>query len=100
LPPAAPARYREFQCESLDRRTKRRCGAGESATPGLGTILFSKVLLASRAYARGTGDEIDGGRLGGLNGLAPNVQNYAIGFSVTFPVMDLAAIAGIGNKQI
>ena len=30
--------------------------------------------------------------LGGLNGLAPNVQNYALGFSVTFPVFDLPSI--------
>jgi outer membrane protein len=30
--------------------------------------------------------------LGGLNGLAPDVQNYALGFSVTFTVSDLAAI--------
>jgi outer membrane protein len=44
------------------------------------------------AYARGTGAEPDGSRLGGLNGLAPNTQNYALGFSVTFPVLDLASI--------
>ena len=30
--------------------------------------------------------------LGGLNGLAPNVQNYALGFTVTFPIVDLPAI--------
>ena len=37
------------------------------------------------AYARGTGAETNGNILGGVNGLAPNVQNYALGFSVTFP---------------
>ena len=47
---------------------------------------------ARHRETRGSGDEIDGGRLGGLNGLAPNFQNYAIGFSATFPIMDLAAI--------
>src|ERR1019366_1278529 len=30
--------------------------------------------------------------LGGLNGLAPTTQDYALGFTVTFPVMDRAAI--------
>ncbi len=44
------------------------------------------------AYARGTGAQTDGGRLGGANGLAPDTQNYAVGFSVTFPVFDFASI--------
>ncbi|QOY92097.1 TolC family protein [Paludibaculum fermentans] len=53
---------------------------------------FPRFYLQGAAYARGTGAEIDGTRLGGANGLAPNVQNYAVGFSVTFPVLDLPAI--------
>jgi outer membrane protein TolC len=44
------------------------------------------------AYSRGTGARIDGMRLGGLNGLAPDTQNYALGFTVTFPVFDFASI--------
>jgi outer membrane protein TolC len=48
---------------------------------------------------RGTSAETDGKLLGGLNGLAPNVQNYALGFSVTFPVFDLAAIRARENAQ-
>jgi outer membrane protein TolC len=53
---------------------------------------FPRFYLQGAAYARGSGAEIDGARLGGANGLAPNVQNYALGFSVTFPVFDLPAI--------
>lgn len=53
---------------------------------------FPKFYLEGAAYARGTGAETDGDRLGGLNGLAPNYQNYALGFSVTFPVLDLPAL--------
>jgi outer membrane protein TolC len=44
------------------------------------------------AYARGTGASLNGARQGGLNGLAPDTQNYAVGFSVTFPLMDFATI--------
>jgi outer membrane protein len=44
------------------------------------------------AYARGTGARMDGTRLGGLNGLAPDTQNYALGFTVTFPVLDFASL--------
>ncbi len=53
---------------------------------------FPRFSLMGAAYARGTGAEIDGRRLGGLNGLAPTVQNYALGFSVTFPMLDLPSI--------
>ena len=53
---------------------------------------FPHFFVQGAAYARGTGAEITGERLGGANGLAPNVQNYAVGFSVTFPVFDLPAI--------
>ena len=53
---------------------------------------FPKFYLKGSAYARGTGAETDGRLLGGLNGLAPNVQNYALGLTVTFPVMDIASV--------
>lgn len=53
---------------------------------------FPRFYLQGAAYARGTGAETNGERLGGFNGLAPNFQNYALGFSVTFPIFDLPAV--------
>ena len=53
---------------------------------------FPRFYLQGAAYARGSGAELNGTRLGGLNGLAPNFQNYALGFSVTFPVMDFESL--------
>jgi outer membrane protein TolC len=53
---------------------------------------FPRFYLQGSAYARGTGDELRGARLGGLNGLAPDTQNYALGISVTFPAMDRFSI--------
>jgi outer membrane protein len=47
-----------------------------------------QFVLQGVAAARGTGMEVDGARLGGLNGLAPTTQNYGLGLTVTFPVMD------------
>lgn len=52
---------------------------------------FPRFALQGAAYARGTGAEVGGTNLGGLNGLAPNYQNYALGFSVTFSAMDVYA---------
>jgi outer membrane protein len=53
---------------------------------------FPRFYLQGSAYARGTGAETSGTILGGANGLAPNVQNYALGFSVTFPVFDFESL--------
>jgi outer membrane protein TolC len=53
---------------------------------------FPRFYLQGSAYARGTGDELNGKTLGWLNGLGPTTQNYALGFTVNFPVMDRAAI--------
>jgi outer membrane protein TolC len=48
--------------------------------------------LQGAAYARGTGAETNGTNLGGVNGLAPTIQNFGLGFSVTFPVFDFESL--------
>ena len=60
---------------------------------------FPRFYLQGAAYARGTGAELDGDTLGGANGLAPSVQNYALGFSVNFPIMDFAALRSRESAQ-
>jgi outer membrane protein TolC len=60
---------------------------------------FPKFSLQAAAYSRGTGAELNGTRLGGLNGLAPTVQDYALGFTVTFPLLDLTAIHAREDQQ-
>jgi outer membrane protein TolC len=60
---------------------------------------FPRFFLQGTAYSRGSGAEMDGRRLGGLNGLAPNVQNYALGFTMTFPVMDYASVRAREAEQ-
>ncbi|HVP00322.1 MAG TPA: TolC family protein [Bryobacteraceae bacterium] len=53
---------------------------------------FPKFSLQASVYARGTGAETSGALLGGLNGMAPTYANFALGFTVTFPIMDLVSI--------
>jgi outer membrane protein len=53
---------------------------------------FPRFYLQGAAFARGSGAETSGERLGGVNGLAPNFQNYALGLTVTFPVSDLPSL--------
>jgi len=52
---------------------------------------FPRFYLQGAAYARGAGAETNGVNLGGLNGLAPNTQDYALGFTVVFPAMEKRA---------
>jgi len=60
---------------------------------------FPRFFAQASTYARGTGAEINGNNLGGLNGLAPTIQNSAVGFTVTFPVFDLPAIRARESGQ-
>lgn len=60
---------------------------------------FPRFYLQGSAYARGSGALTDGERLGGVNGLAPNYQNYALGFTVTFPIFDLPALRAREAEQ-
>jgi outer membrane protein TolC len=53
---------------------------------------FPRFSLQGSASARGTGAEVNGAILGELNGLAPATQNYALGFTVTFPLLDISSI--------
>jgi outer membrane protein TolC len=60
---------------------------------------FPRFFAQASTYARGTGAEVNGHNLGGLQGLAPTIQNSALGFTVTFPVMDLASIRARESAQ-
>jgi len=60
---------------------------------------FPRFFAQASTYARGTGAEVNGNNLGGLNGLAPTIQNSALGFTVTFPVFDLPSIRARESGQ-
>jgi outer membrane protein TolC len=64
----------------------------QSQLKALERAYYPQFLVQGLAAARGTGMLTDGARLGGLNGLAPTTQNYGVGLTVTFPVMDRFAI--------
>jgi outer membrane protein TolC len=82
----------DFQTNPITGEQNAAVEQAKAQLRALERSFFPKFSLQGAAYTRGTGNELDGARMGGLNGLAPNVQNYAIGFSVTFPVTDLAAL--------
>lgn len=53
---------------------------------------FPKFNLQASTYARGTGANPDGSTGGAAVGLGPNIQNWAVGMTVTFPLMDLPSL--------
>ncbi|MDQ2944647.1 MAG: TolC family protein [Acidobacteriota bacterium] len=53
---------------------------------------FPKFNLQGAAYARGTGVQADGSTGGAGSGLGPNIQNWAVGLSVSFPALDFFSI--------
>ena len=53
---------------------------------------FPRFFLDGATYARGTGVQANGDTGGAASGLGPNVQNWALGFTVTFQAFDIASI--------
>ena len=60
---------------------------------------FPRFYAQASTFARGTGAEIDGHNLGGAEGLAPTVQNSALGFTVQFSALDRASIRAREAEQ-
>lgn len=54
---------------------------------------FPRFLLEGTSYGRGSGARTDGSRGGPWSGLGPNFHNWAVGISVTFPLLELPALA-------
>lgn len=69
-----------------------RVAESEARLHVLDRSYFPKFTVQATSYARGTGALPDERLLGGLNGLAPNIQNWAAGFTVNFPIFEIASI--------
>jgi outer membrane protein TolC len=53
---------------------------------------YPRFNLVGASYARGTGAMTDGRTLGGISGLGPNIHNWGVGLSVSFPILDLPSL--------
>lgn len=53
---------------------------------------YPRFDLQGAAFARGTGVQADGRTGGAASGLGPNIQNWAVGASITFPAFDWFSI--------
>ncbi|MEN6604560.1 MAG: TolC family protein [Bryobacteraceae bacterium] len=64
----------------------------EAAQRVLDKSYYPRFNLLGAIYGRGTGAMTDGTTMGGLSGLGPNIHNWAVGFAVTFPLLDLPSL--------
>jgi len=92
LPPDRPEPPLDAAANPLAIEQNAAITQVQSQLKALERTYYPQFLVQGMAAARGTGILTDGARLGGLNGLAPTTQNYGLGLTVTFPVMDRFAI--------
>jgi outer membrane protein len=92
LPPDRPEPPLESAANPLAIEQNAAIAQAQSQLKAMERTYYPQFFVQGMAAARGTGLLSDGSRLGGLNGLAPTTQNYGIGLTVTFPVMDKFAI--------
>jgi outer membrane protein len=59
---------------------------------------YPRFLLESSISGRGSGVNDDGSLQGGANGMGPNRENWAVGVTATFPIMDIFSIRA--KKQV
>jgi outer membrane protein len=92
MPPETPRAGLNAAANPIALEQNARVASAEAELRALQRTDYPQFLLEGSASSRGTGAEIIGARLGGLNGLAPTTQNYAIGVTVVFPFMDRYSI--------
>ena len=90
--PEPPPQRAELNASPVAREARAIIAETEARLHALDRSYYPRFAVQGTSYARGTGALPDGRLLGGVNGLGPNVQNWAAGFTVTFPVFEFAQI--------
>ncbi len=90
--PQPPPESRDLAANPMAQEANAVVNESEARLRALDRMYFPRFAIEGTSYARGTGAHPDGRLLGGVNGLAPNIQNWGLGFTVTFPVFDIAGI--------
>jgi outer membrane protein TolC len=97
--PEPPSAAGDLAANPIARETQASITESEARLRALNRSYFPRFSLQGTSYARGTGALPDGRILGGVNGMGPNIQNWALGFNVNFPVFDIASIAAQKNAE-
>jgi outer membrane protein len=71
----------------------------QSREVALGRSYAPRVNLQGAAFARGTGAETNGATASGTAGLQPNVSNWGVGLTISFPLLDLPGLRAKRNIE-
>ncbi len=99
LPPSQPSALADVSANPAVVEQNATVAEARAQLRALERSYFPKFSLQASVYARGTGAETNGALLGGVNGMAPTYADFALGFTVTFPIMDLASIRAKESAQ-
>ena len=92
LPPQQPTATAAVAQHPLAVAQQATVEEVRSRERALNRSYFPRFNLQGAAYARGTGAHPDGTTGGPASGLGPNIQNWGLGLTVTFPAFDLFSI--------
>jgi len=92
LPPAAPGMAGSLNDHPAAREQSAAVEEAGARQRALERSWFPRFSLQAASYARGTGASPDGATGGALTGLGPNIQNWAVGLTVSFPLADWPAL--------
>jgi outer membrane protein TolC len=98
-PPVAPAEAAPLANHPVAEQQNAVVAEARAQEHALERSYYPRFYLAGSAYGRGTGARTDGTTAGGLSGLGPNVGNWALGLTVTFPAMDLPSLRAREHVQ-
>jgi outer membrane protein TolC len=91
-PPDTPAAALDLKQSPYAIEQQASIAEAEARRRVIERAYYPKFSLQGASYARGTGVMPNGATPGGANGLGPNIYNYAVGLTVTFPALDLPSI--------
>ncbi len=92
LPPEAPVPGQASSNHPLALAQSAAVEEVKAREKALERSYYPRFNLQGTGYARGTGVQPDGSTGGAASGLAPNVQNWGFGVSVSFAAFDIASL--------
>jgi outer membrane protein TolC len=92
MPPTASMKTSPVSANPAAEVQHARIEESRSQIHVLDRSYYPKVYVQSSVYGRGSGVDPAGNFLGGTQGLGPDRPNWAVGFVVTFPILDFATI--------
>ncbi len=91
-PPLPPPAASQLVNHPAAEEQKTGIEESQQRLKALERTYYPKFNSQATLYARGTGANADFTTGGGASGLGPNIYNWGIGFTVTFPLLDLPGL--------